>query len=56
MNRTKKKVHQKIQITFNFTREIPLKFFLQFYKRNPFKISSFFIKGVNFTKEIPSNL
>ena len=25
MNRTKKKVHQKIEITFNFTQEIPLK-------------------------------
>ena len=25
MNRTKKKVHQKIEITFNFTKEIPLK-------------------------------
>ena len=25
MNRTKKKVHQKIELTFNFTREIPVK-------------------------------
>ena len=35
----KKKVHQKIEIAFNFIKEIPLKNFrLQFYIRNPFKI------------------
>ena len=73
--------HQKNEIAFNFTKEIPIKMnrtkkkrftkkfkspsilqkkslkncVIQFYKRNPFKISSFFIKGVNFTKEIPLN-
>ena len=56
MNRTnKKKVHQKIENAFNFKREIPIKKYLQFYKRNPSKMYSFFSKGVNFTKEIPLN-
>ena len=51
LNRTKKKVHHKFEIAFNFKKEIPLKCFLSplgdtlsplgivpFYIRNPFKI------------------
>ena len=35
MNRTKKKVHQKIELTFSFTKEIPLKIIRNKKKINP---------------------
>ena len=51
LNRTKKKVHHKFEIAFNFKKEIPFKYFLSplgntlsplrivlFCIRNPFKI------------------
>ena len=43
---------QKIELTFNFSWEIPIKNYLQFFKRNPCKIDSLFRKVVKFTKEI----
>ena len=52
MNRTKKKVPQKTEIAFNFTREIPIKtMYLHFYMRNPLKKLKTEI-AFNFTKEI----
>ena len=52
MNRTKKRVHQKIEIAFNFLKKIPLKHFgLQFYMRNPLKIKN--LNRLQFYKRNP---
>ena len=48
LNRTKKKVHHKFEIAFNFKKEIPLKCFL-----SPLEDSLSPLGIVHFIKEIP---
>ena len=57
MNRTQKKVHQKIELTFNFTEEIPLNFDEKKLWNQASKIPSKTVKlGTIFEKPVSSRV